>query len=143
MFVLTLNLINKCLLIIILNIVLLYWQIWTKSHRSPFLSCAAFSTFGFEGKVAVLADVGPSVRVQPYVFAQHAGFLTANSTLFTYISAPPTAPDIHVLLTRPEAGEHNITAERTSPSLTDELLEHKTIDNPEISFFVEQNRNIK
>lgn len=55
-------------------------------------------TFSFKSKVADPADVRPYVRVGPDVFFQHAGLLTANTTLLTDVFAPPSPSDIDIIL---------------------------------------------
>lgn len=54
-------------------------------------------TFGFEGKVAVLADVWTDVGVRSNVLLQHAWFFTANATFSTYVLAPAATSHVHVL----------------------------------------------
>lgn len=54
-------------------------------------------TFGFEGKVAVLANVRTDVGVRSNVLLQHARFFTANATFSTYVLAPAATSHVHVL----------------------------------------------
>lgn len=62
-------------------------------------SFSAFSppTFGFEGKVAVLANVWTDVGVRSNVLLQHAWLFTANATFSTYVLAPAATSHVHVL----------------------------------------------
>lgn len=57
-------------------------------------------TFGLEGEVAVDTVVRPDIGVSADVFAQHARFLTANSTFLTDVFSSPAATHINVLLVR-------------------------------------------
>lgn len=54
-------------------------------------------TFGFEGKVAVLANVWTDVGVRSNVLFQHAWFFTANATFSTYVLAPAATSHVHIL----------------------------------------------
>lgn len=55
-------------------------------------------TFGLEGKVAELADVGPDVGVGPDVFLQHAGLLAADAALLADVLPPAAPAHVHVVL---------------------------------------------
>lgn len=55
-------------------------------------------TFGLEGEIAELADVGPDVRVGPDVFLQHAGLLAADAALLADVLPPAAAAHIDVVL---------------------------------------------
>lgn len=54
-------------------------------------------TFGFEGKVAVLASVWTDVCVRSNVLLEHAWLLTANATFSTYVLAPAATSHVHIL----------------------------------------------
>lgn len=55
-------------------------------------------TFSLEGEVAVGAVVWPDIGVGADVFAQHAGFLTADPTLLTDVFTTPAPTNINILL---------------------------------------------
>lgn len=55
------------------------------------------ATFGLEGKIAELADVGPHVGVRADVFLQHAGFLAANAALLADVFAPTAPAHVHIV----------------------------------------------
>lgn len=54
-------------------------------------------SFGFEGKVAVLANIRTDVGVRSNVLLQHAWLFTANATFSTYVLAPAATSHVHVL----------------------------------------------
>lgn len=54
-------------------------------------------TFGFKGKVAVFADIWTDIGVCSDVLFQHAGLLTADATLSTYVLAPAPTPHIDIV----------------------------------------------
>ena len=62
--------------------------------------CLLELTFGFEGEVAVLADVGPLVCVQTDVFAKRAGLLAADATRLTHVPASSSPAHVHILFIR-------------------------------------------
>lgn len=57
-------------------------------------------TFGFEGKVAVLANIWTDVCVRSDVLLQHAGLLTADATLSTFVLSPAPTSHVDVLFVR-------------------------------------------
>lgn len=57
-------------------------------------------TFGFEGKVAVFANIWTDIGVRSDVLFQHARFLTADATLSTYVLAPASTSHINILFIR-------------------------------------------
>lgn len=67
------------------------------SERKESFSSFSPPTFGFEGKVAVLANVWTDVGVRSNVLLQHARFFTANATFSTNVLAPAATSHIHVL----------------------------------------------
>lgn len=71
----------------------------TENKRAETIFPLHFSppTFGFEGKVAVLANVWTDVGVRSNVLLQHAWFFTANATFSTYVLAPAATSHVHVL----------------------------------------------
>lgn len=55
-------------------------------------------TFGLEGEVAELADVGPHVGVRADVLLQHAGLLAADAALLADVFTSTAAAHVHVVL---------------------------------------------
>lgn len=54
-------------------------------------------TFGFKGKVALFANIWTDIGVCSDVLFQHAGLLTADATLSTYVLAPSPTPHIDIV----------------------------------------------
>lgn len=57
--------------------------------------------FGFEGKVAVFANVRTDIGVRSDVLFQHARLLAANATVSTYVLAPATTSHVDILFIGP------------------------------------------
>lgn len=55
-------------------------------------------TFGFEGKIAVLANVRAHISVRSDVLFKHARLLAANATLSAYVLPSAAASHVDVLL---------------------------------------------
>lgn len=53
-------------------------------------------TFGFEGKVAVFANVRPGIGVRSDVLFQHARLLAADATLSTNVLPPAATSHINI-----------------------------------------------
>lgn len=65
------------------------------------MSCTlSFLAFGFEGKVAVLANVWTEIGVCSDVLFQHAGLLAADAALPTYVLSPAATSHVDVLFIR-------------------------------------------
>ena len=66
--------------------------------------------FGFEGKVAVFANVRTDICMRSDVLFQHAGLLTADATLSTYVLSPAATSHINILFIglKPEREEKEI-----------------------------------
>lgn len=82
-------------------------------------------TFGLEGEVAELADVGPDVRVGPDVFLQHAGLLAADAALLADVLPPAAAAHIDVVLVGLVPGKRmfcGVTNKQTNKTKEEETI---------------------